>query len=130
MTITPEMRDLAQRLLAYEADAGKSSISMESPTLRACEKLRQCLVSFAGVASFQSIAVRALVLAQAEVPSLCTVQVTAEGSLQGLGDVEFQSNLDKDLPAGQPAGEDPPGKAGLSSSPTFLVCFLHFLEKH
>ena len=49
MTAAPEMRDLAHRLLTYEADAGKTSEPMEFPTLRVYEKLRQSLSTFAGV---------------------------------------------------------------------------------
>jgi hypothetical protein len=123
MTISPKTRDLAQQLLIYEANAGKNSTPTESLTLCTYEKLRQCLVSFAGVASFQSIAVRALVLAQAEVPGLCAVHISAEGSLQGLGDVEFQTILDKDLPASQKAGEDPPGEAEV----ILVACILGLL---
>jgi len=59
------MRDLAHRLLAYEAGAGKTSELMESPTLRVYEKLRQSLGEFAGSAGFQSLASRALDAGQA-----------------------------------------------------------------
>lgn len=106
------MRDLAHRLLTFEADVDKSSGPMASPAIRAYEKLRQCLVAFAGLASLQSIVARALVLAQAEAPGLCTVQVTAEGTLQGLDATESPANRDESLPTGQHAGEDPPGGAG------------------
>ena len=118
------MRDLARRLLAYEAAADKSSGPMDSPTLRVYEKLRQCLMSLAGLASFQSIAARALVLAQAEVPSLCAVQVTAEGTLEGLGDVELQSSTEKSQTGGQQAGDDPPGNAGA----VLVACILDLLH--
>ena len=127
MTISPEMRDLARQLLAYEADADKSSVPAESATLRTYEKLRQCLVSFAGVAGFQSIAVRALVLAQTDVPILCAVQVSAKGSLQGLDEVEFQANLNKDPAGSQQAGEDPPGEAGAILIARILGLLLTFL---
>jgi hypothetical protein len=46
------MRDLAHRLLNYEAGAGKSFEPMESPTLRVFEKLRRSLGEFVGVAGF------------------------------------------------------------------------------
>jgi hypothetical protein len=127
MTISSEMRNLAQRLLTCEADADKLSIPVESATLRTYEKLRQSLVSFAGVAGFQSIAVRALVLAQSESPSLCAVQITAEGALQGLGEVEHQISMDKDLNGSQQAGEDPPGEAGAILIAHILGLLLTFL---
>ncbi len=69
---------------------------MESPTLRVYEKLRQSLVEFVGVAGFQSLASRALMLASSEAPSLSEARVTADGSLQGLGEIETQIDLDKD----------------------------------
>ena len=81
------MRDLAHRLLAYEAVAGKTSEPMESATLRVYEKLRRRLSALAGVAGFQSLASRALTQAKADAPSLSAVQVTADGSLQGLGEL-------------------------------------------
>jgi len=96
MTAAPGMRDLAQGLLAYEAAAGKASETMESPTLRVYEKLRQSLVEFVGVAGFQSLASRALTLATPEAPCLSEARVTADGSLQGLGEIETQIDIDKD----------------------------------
>jgi hypothetical protein len=99
------MRDLAQRLLAYEAFADEASDPAESATLRVYEKLRQGLGEFAGVAGFQSLASRALVLARKEAPILSAVQVTANGALQGLGEIEHQFDIDK-VQAGEfPAGE-------------------------
>jgi len=127
MTISPEMRDLAQRLLAYEADADKSSRPMESVTLRTYEKLRQCLVAFAGEAGFQSIAARALMIAQVEVPSLCAVQVTANGTLQRLDDVEPQTKIDKDQSGYQKSGEDPPSEEGTILIACVLGLLLIFL---
>jgi hypothetical protein len=94
MTAAPEMRDLAYRLLAYEAGEGKASEPMESLTLRVYEKLRQSLNEFVGVAGFQSLVSRALTLARPEDPGLSAVRVAADGSLQGLGGIETQFDLD------------------------------------
>ena len=105
MTAPPEMRDLAQRLLTYEANTGKTSGPMESATLRVYEKLRQGLGEFAGVACFQSLASRALTLARLEAPSLRATRVTADGSLQGLGELEPQIDIDMDRTGAHPAGE-------------------------
>jgi hypothetical protein len=96
MTAAPGMRDLAHRLLTYEADAAKASEPMESPTLRVYEKLRQGLGEFVGVAGFQSLASRALTLSTPEAPSLSAARVTADGSLQGLGEIETEIEMDKD----------------------------------
>jgi hypothetical protein len=90
------MRDLAHRLLTYEVGAGKTSEPMEfATTLRVYEKLRQSLSAFAGVAAFESLAFRALTQAKSEAPSLCATRVAADGSLQGLDELEPQIDFDK-----------------------------------
>jgi hypothetical protein len=99
MAAVPGMRDLAHRLITYEAGAGKPSESMESSTLRVYEKLRQSLGEFVGVAGFQSLASRALTLARPEVPSLSAARVGADGSLLGMGEIETQVDMDKDRPS-------------------------------
>ena len=90
MTTSSKTRALAHRLLAYEAIADKNSEPVESATLRVYEKLRQSLSALAGVAAFQSIAFRALTQAKAEAPGLWAVQIAADGSLDGLGELEPQ----------------------------------------
>ena len=86
----PESQHLAQRLLTYEAVAGENSKPVESAAFRVCAKLRQPLITLAGVAGFRSLLSRALTLARAEAPSLSAVQVTADGSLKGLDELEPQ----------------------------------------
>lgn len=82
------MRDLAQRLLSYEASAGSTSASAEITTLRVYQKLRHSLGELAGSAGFQALASRALTLARSEVPSLSAVQVGADGNLEGMSSIE------------------------------------------
>ena len=96
MTAAPGMRDLAHRLLTYEAGARKTSEPMESPAVRVYEKLRQSLGESVGVAGFQSLALRALTLAKPDAPSLSAVRVNEDGSLQGLVEIEAQSDITKD----------------------------------
>jgi hypothetical protein len=103
------MRDLARCLLAYEAAASKTSEAAESAILRVYEKLRQSIVSFAGTAVFQSLAFRALTQAKSEVPSLWAAQVAEDGSLQGLGEIEPEVELDRDQ-----AGEYSTGEGGIT----------------
>ena len=122
MTTHPKTRDLAHRLLAYEAVAGKTSEPSESATLLVYEKLRQGLGEFAGVAGFQSLASRALVLARTEAPSLSAVRVAADGSLHGLGEFEHQMDIDKDR-----AGESPAGDGGVILIARLLGLLLIFL---
>ena len=122
MTTLPEMRDLAHRLLTYEAVAGKTSESKEAETLRVYEKLRQSLGVFAGSAGFQSLASRALALARSEAPSLSAARVSADGSLQGLGEFGPQIDIDKDR-----AGEYPAGEGGIILIARLLGLLLIFL---
>jgi len=95
MMALPEMRDLAQRLLHYEANAGDTSEPAESTTLRVYEKLRGNLCVLVGVAGFQALASRALTLARAEVPGLDSVRVAADGRLQGINGVEHPMKADE-----------------------------------
>ena len=94
MMLPPQTRDLAQRLIAYEGAAGKTSEPMEFAAFRACETLRRPVCALAGVAGFRSLLSRALALARAEAPCLSAVQVAADGSLQGLDELGRQ--IDKD----------------------------------
>lgn len=78
----PVTRELAHRLLAYEAAKGEGSELTGPPLVRVYEKLRRPLCALAGVAGFQSLATRALVLAQSEASGLSAAQITADGYLQ------------------------------------------------
>lgn len=89
-----QTRELARRLLASEAVAGSPSKSMLSAAVRVCEKLRQPVCVLAGVDGYRSLLSRALKLARAEAPSLNSVQVTNEGSLQDPGGIEQQVDHD------------------------------------
>jgi hypothetical protein len=120
--IRPEMRDLAQRLLTYEAIASNASESAEAMTLRVYEKLRQSLGVFAGAAGFYSLATRALALARSEAPSLSTARVSANGSLQGLGESKSAIDIDKDR-----ASEDQADDEGVILLARLLGLLLVFL---
>jgi hypothetical protein len=95
MMLPPQTRDLAQRLLAYENAAGKTSEPTEFAAVRVCERLRQPLITLAGVAGFRSLLSRALTLARAEAPSLSVVQVAADGSLKGLDELDPQTDKEQ-----------------------------------
>jgi hypothetical protein len=122
MTIPPEMRDLAQCLLTHEAIAGKASETTEAVTLRVYEKLRQCLVVFAGAAGFRSLASRALALARLEAPRLSAAQVSADGFLEGLGELKPENNIDEHRD-----GEDQAGNEGAILIARLLGLLLVFL---
>jgi hypothetical protein len=100
MMLPPQTRELAERLLAYENAAGKSSESTEFAALRICDRLRQPVIALAGVAGFRSLLSRALTLARAEAPSLSAVQVAADGSLEGLEELEQEIDTEQVREAG------------------------------
>ena len=98
--LPPQTRDLALRLLAYDDTAGKTSEPTEFAAFRVCAKLRQPLITLAGVAGFRSLLSRALTLARAEAPSLSAVQIAPDGSLQGLDGLRPQVDADQAREAG------------------------------
>jgi hypothetical protein len=84
---SPETRDLAQRLLVYEANAADSSETDVPAASRVSEKLRRRLTTVAGVAGYCALLRRALALAKAHVPGLSAVCVKPDGSLEGLNEL-------------------------------------------
>ena len=100
MMLPPQTRDLAQRLLAHENAADKISEPTEFAAFGVCERLRQPLITLAGVAGFRSLLSRALTLARAEAPSLSALQVAADGSLQGLDELRPRVDADQAREAG------------------------------
>ena len=96
MATPHKTRELARSLVASEADAGATSLHTEPATVRVYERLRRQLGAPVGVDSFQALASRALALAKSESPRLGAVQLTANGGLRGLGEVESQTNTDED----------------------------------
>ena len=93
-------RDLALSLVASEADASTTSLRSEPATVRVYDKLRRQLGSPVGVDGFQALASRALALAKSQSPRLSAVQVTSNGDLRGLGEVQSQTDADEDDEAG------------------------------
>jgi hypothetical protein len=93
-------RDMARSLVACEAEASTVSLQAEPASVRAYERLRRQLSAQVGVDGFQALASRALALAKSQSPRLSAVQVTANGGLRGLGEVESQTDTDEDDEAG------------------------------
>ena len=75
------MLDLARRLLAAEAASQSAAGAHVHEGVRVCEKLQISVTQFAGSDGFASLLRRALALARAENPSLHTVKVKPDGSL-------------------------------------------------
>ncbi len=87
-TASPEIQDLARRLLSFQAAHDNSSDAGVDVAVLVIEELRLRLVRLAGVDGFRSLLSRALTLAKAEVPSLKMVQVRADGSVEGFDGIE------------------------------------------
>ena len=83
--------------------------------MRVYERLRRQLGAPVGVDGFQALASRALALAKSQSPRLSAVQLTANGGLRGLGEVESQTDADED------------GEAGINLIAQLLGLFLTFL---
>ena len=80
-TLTPEIRDLARRLIALEtaSAAADGPVGLAVP---ACEKLRVSLAKLVGAAGVHTLMSRALAMAVVEVPELGAVRVRPDGSLE------------------------------------------------
>lgn len=83
---SPRLKHFAARLLSYEAARGTSAKS-GTAAFRVGEKLRRLLSTLLGAGGFRALLVRAVTLAKAEAPELDAVQVNANGSLDGLGEI-------------------------------------------
>jgi len=92
---TPRMRDIAERLIAYETTENESSGTKPAAGFPVCEKLRPPLATLMGSTGFRALLLRALARAEAEVPSLRAVQVDANGSLAGFDKLEMQAVPDE-----------------------------------
>jgi len=88
---TPATRELAKRLLAYEAVEAGPAMPDAQAVCRVCDKLRRALTTLAGAAGFGSLLARALTLAKQESPVLGAWEVKPDGSLQGLNGEAAQS---------------------------------------
>jgi hypothetical protein len=108
-------RDLAGSLVACEANASTTALQTEPATVRVYEKLRRQLGEPVGADGFQTLASRALALARSESPRLNAVEVTANGGLRGLGEIESKTGTEED------------GEAGVILIAQLLGLFLTFL---
>jgi hypothetical protein len=97
---TPELRRIARRLLALEAAASEAA-DAPAPAVRVCDTLHRSLSRLLGVAGFRALLARALTLAADEARWLHAVRVTADGSLEGWGDVAGQRSRDERAHGGE-----------------------------
>ena len=78
---TPKMREFAKRLIAHES-ATKSGRTELTAALLVCDRLRPHLATLMGNIGFKALLSRALALAAAEIPSLLTLHINADGSFE------------------------------------------------
>ena len=90
---TPQMREFAKRLVAYEPRANKSSSTMPPVGFPVCERLRPHLVTLVGNNGFRALLSRSLALASAEASWLRDVQVKTDGTLEGPENLQAQFDL-------------------------------------
>src|SRR6476620_10582376 len=79
---TPQMRSIAERLLAYETPRNASLEAKGLVTFHVTDKLRPHLATLMGHGRFRALLARALALANAEVPWLRALTVKADGTLE------------------------------------------------
>lgn len=92
---TPQTRNFAKSLIAYETGENKFAEIKTSAACRVGEKLRPQLATLMGNVGFRALLSRALALANAEVAWLRAVHVRADGTLEGLDELEAQVHPDE-----------------------------------
>jgi hypothetical protein len=92
---TPKLRDLVERLNAYEMKRNDPSETRTSAGRRAFEKFRPQLAALIGNVGYSALVSRALALGFAEAPWLRAVQVKTVGSLDGFEELGAQVDPDE-----------------------------------
>ena len=95
---TPEMRNVAERLIAYEAKENKSSRTESKADFAVIVKLRPPLATLMGDGGFRALLARALALTHGEIPELRAVQLKANGSIE-LPESMEKARVDSELVA-------------------------------
>lgn len=85
---TPEMKDLTRRLIAIEGRESRSSSA--DAQVQVIEKMRPHLVTLMGNAGFRALLSRALALASKDFPPMREVIIQADGSMDGLTQIEAE----------------------------------------
>jgi len=93
----PAMQNLARWLLADEAAVANTpeATVQVAVCIRVCEKLRRPLSTLTGVDGYRALISRALALSKADVPSLASMRVMADGSLESPDPVGQERDVDE-----------------------------------
>jgi len=92
---TPQMRHFAKLLIVCERNGTKSAKTRTQNPFGDCEKLRTSLSTLMGNGGFQALLSHAHNLAGTEVAWLRTLQLKADGTLEGLEEIQTQLNPDE-----------------------------------
>lgn len=87
---TPQLRNLAKRIIAHEARETKSLGRQSTATFPVWVKLRPPLAALVGSTGAGALLARARALASPEVAWLRTVQIKADGSLEEFDELKSQ----------------------------------------
>ena len=91
---TRRMREFAERLIVCET-TGQPAEAKPFAAFNVCAQLRPHLTTLMGSAGFRALLSRALALASAEVPWLRALHVSADGSFNGLAELEARIASEK-----------------------------------
>src|SRR4029079_19329494 len=94
---TLQMRDLAERLIAYEAKGELSAQRPGSSRFPVCDMLGPHLMTLMGTAGFRALLSRALALACEQAAWLRAVHVKADGTMEGLDELHVQLDRDESM---------------------------------
>lgn len=83
-----KMRSFAERLVAMETNAKRSSSARLPQGLQICEELRPPFASLMGQTGFQALVMRAIALSKKEVRWLGEVRSSSDGMLEFDGEME------------------------------------------
>ncbi|MGC2423158.1 MAG: hypothetical protein WA666_02255 [Nitrospirota bacterium] len=91
-----EMQNLARWLVAHgRCEEPSEATARTAVCVCVCEQLRKPLSTLAGVAGYKALVSRALALARPEAPSLASVRVKGNGSLEVLEVAEAGRGIDE-----------------------------------
>jgi hypothetical protein len=95
-----KMRQLATRLILFEANASESVMTENQKAAIVIQKLRPQLVDLVGNTGFHALVMRSLSLAKDQVTELDGARVNPDGSLEGLGAPPDPNNPQRDSTGG------------------------------
>ena len=91
---SPKLRTYAERLIANEMSQDASSKSNPTAAFVVIEKLGPHFGALMGAAGFRALLSRAFVLATEEIAWLTDLKVKADGSIEGLNELEWSDPLE------------------------------------